>query len=214
MGGDGRVRTDGQTPDGWTPHGWTADGWTLDGWTAHGRPPDLWTTTPGDRTPDSWTAGSRTPKPDGWTPHAGHRRPTPWRACWQGRPRRRRLSSRYRLDAPPGRRRLGEQQPGPLSRKDAGGTHAGTDGSGHRRDSQLQVVRRRPAGALAHCCRVLDLDGTRGGQRDYGKVRGCGVRLVRACGWGCSLGAEVAWWSAYVQVDAGEELWMGCGRQR
>jgi hypothetical protein len=39
----------------------------------------------------------------------------------------------------------------------------------------------------------------------------CGVGLVRECGWGCSLGAEVAWWSAYVQVDVGEELWMGVG---
>jgi hypothetical protein len=28
---------------------------------------------------------------------------------------------------------------------------------------------------------VLDLDGTRGGQWDYGKVRGCGVGLVRRC---------------------------------
>jgi hypothetical protein len=43
---------------------------------------------------------------------------------------------------------------------------------------------------------------------------GCGVKLVRECGWGCSLGVAVAWWSAYVQVDAGEELGMGCGRQR
>jgi hypothetical protein len=94
----------------------------------------LWTTTSGDRTPDGWAAGSRTPRPDGWTPPAGHRRPTPWPACWQGRPRRRRLSSRYRLDAPLGRRRLGQQPPGPLSSKDAGGTHAATDGSGHRRD--------------------------------------------------------------------------------
>ena len=41
---------------------------------------------------------------------------------------------RYRLDAPLGRRRLGEQPPGPLRSKDAGGTHAATDGSGHRRD--------------------------------------------------------------------------------
>jgi putative transposase len=32
-----------------------------------------------------------------------------------------------------------------------------------------------------HCCRVLDLDGTRGGQWDYGKVSGCRVRLVRKC---------------------------------
>jgi hypothetical protein len=36
------------------------------------------------------------------------------------------------------------------------------------------------------------------------KAEVCGVRLVRECGWGCSLGAEVASWSAYVQVDAGE----------
>ena len=73
-----------------------------------------------------------------------------------------------------GRRRLGEQPPGPLSSKDAEGIHAAADGPGHRRDRQLQVVRRRPAGALAHCCRVLDWDGTRGGQWDYGKVRCAG----------------------------------------
>ena len=34
--------------------------------------------------------------------------------------------------------------------------------------------RRRPSGASAHCCRVLDLDGTSGGQWDEGKVRGAG----------------------------------------
>jgi hypothetical protein len=38
---------------------------------------------------------------------------------------------------------------------------------------------RRLRRASAHCCRVLD--GTRGGQWDYGKVRGCGVGLVRRC---------------------------------
>jgi mannose-6-phosphate isomerase len=32
-----------------------------------------------------------------------------------------------------------------------------------------------------HCHRVLDLDGTRRGQWDYGKVSGCRVRLVRKC---------------------------------
>ena len=90
----------------------------------------LWTTTPADRTPDGRTAGSRTPKPDGWTPHAGQRRPMPWRGCWPCRPRRRRPSSRYWLDAAAGRRRLGEQPPGPLSSKDAEDTHAATDGSG------------------------------------------------------------------------------------
>jgi hypothetical protein len=139
------------------------------------------------------------PKPDGWTPHAGHRRPTPWRACWQCRPRRRRPTSRYWLDAPPRRRRLGEQPPGPLSRRHAEGTHAATDGSGHRRDRQLSVVRRRPAGALAHCSRVLDLDGTRGGQWDNGKVSGCGVRLASSAnGMLSSFG-----WNAYAQVKGG-----------
>jgi hypothetical protein len=82
-----------------------------------------------------------------WT----HRRPTPWRGCWQGRPRRRRPTSRSRLDAPAGKRRLGEQPPGPLSSKDSEGIHAARDGPGHRRDRQLQVVCRRPAGASAHC---------------------------------------------------------------
>jgi hypothetical protein len=80
LGGRRRTRPDrrGQTPDGWTADGWTADGWTadgwtLDGWTADDRPPDLWTTAPGDRTPDGWTAGSRTPETGSvdtacWTP--------------------------------------------------------------------------------------------------------------------------------------------------
>jgi hypothetical protein len=31
----------------------------------------------------------------------GQRRPTPWLVCWQGRPRRRRPTPRYRLEAPP-----------------------------------------------------------------------------------------------------------------
>jgi hypothetical protein len=35
--------------------------------------------------------------------------------------------------------------------------------------------RRRPSGASAHCCRVLELDGTRRGQWDYGKVRCAGL---------------------------------------
>ena len=34
---------------------------------------------------------------------------------------------------------------------------------------------------VVHCCRVLELDGTRGGQRDYGKAEVCGVGLVREC---------------------------------
>jgi hypothetical protein len=143
MGGDGRVRTD----------GWTSDGWTRTGGQQTAERRTLRTTTsPGDRTADGWTAGSRTPNPDGWTPPAGHRRPTPWRACWPCRPRRRRPSARDRLDAPAGRRRLlGEQPPGPRSSKDAEGTHAATDGSGHRRDVSCRwyaAVQLAPS----HCC--------------------------------------------------------------
>jgi hypothetical protein len=144
----------GQTPDGWTPHGMDSGQRTDGRWTGGQQPADrrtLWTTIPGDRTPDGWTAGSRTPKPGGWTPPGGHRRPTPLLACWPGRPRRRRPTARDRLEAAPGKRRLGEQPPGPLHSKDAEGSHAATDGSGHRRDRQLPVVGRRPAGASAHC---------------------------------------------------------------
>jgi hypothetical protein len=54
-------------------------------------------------------------------------------------------------------------QPGQL------GSKGYRDGPGHRRDSQLQVLLHRPTGASAHCCRVLDLDGTSGGQWDYGR---------------------------------------------
>jgi hypothetical protein len=164
-GGDGRVRTDEgrhQTAGHRTGGQQTAGQQTAGRWTAGhqtsgrvdsrrpsagppGRPP------PGDRTPDGWTAGSRTPKPDGWTPPAGHRRPTPWRACWPCQPRRQRRPldtgwTLLRADAV-----WASNNPGPLSSKDAEGTHAATDGSGHRRDRQLQVVRRRPAGASAHC---------------------------------------------------------------
>src|SRR5215207_7855088 len=131
MGGDGRVRTDegrhrtaGHRTAGHRTAGHRTAGHRTDGHRTAGQQPadrrTLWTTTPGDRTPDGWTAGSRTPRPDGWTPPAGHWRPTPWRVCWQCRPRRRRPTARDRLGAPLGRRRLGEQQPGPLSSKDAG----------------------------------------------------------------------------------------------
>jgi hypothetical protein len=108
-----------------------------------GQPPDGRAPDSGQRTAGRWMGGQRTAdrrtsgrpsqvtghrtagQPDGetgWVDTAGwtHRRPTPWRACWQGRPRRRRSSARDRLDAPPGRRRLGEHQPGPLGSKDAG----------------------------------------------------------------------------------------------
>jgi hypothetical protein len=121
MGGGGRVPSGptGRTPDGWTPDGWTPDGWTPDGRTAG--PPDGWT--PGDRTLDgldTGRAGHRTagpPDPGRRYRMGGHpmldtdRRPMPWLASWHCRPGRRRLTAGCWLDAPPGRRRLGEQQP-------------------------------------------------------------------------------------------------------
>jgi hypothetical protein len=55
------------------------------------------------------------------------------------------------------------------------------------------------SGASAHCSRVLDLDGTRGGQWDNGKVSGCGVRLASSAnGMLSSFG-----WNAYAQVKGG-----------
>ena len=55
------------------------------------------------------------------------------------------------------------------------------------------------AAPSAHCSRVLDLDGTRGGQWDNGKVSGCGVRLASSAnGMLSSFG-----WNAYVQVKGG-----------
>jgi hypothetical protein len=125
MGGDGRVRTDGGRHR--TAGHRTAghpDSWTLDGGQQPAERRTLWTTTPGDRTAVVDMLDSRIPDADsGWVDTAcGHWRPTPWLACWPCRPRRPRLSSRYRLDAPPGRRRLGEQPPGPLSGTDAEGT--------------------------------------------------------------------------------------------
>jgi hypothetical protein len=129
-----RVRTDGadsRRPD---TRRWTADGRTA------GSPDDepSWPdTTRPPRIPDDtgwvdtacWTStGDRR---HGWRPgsvdHGDDARPLD--AGWTLRP---------------GRHRLGEQQQ--LSTKHY------QDGPDHGRGSQLQVRRRRPAGALAHCC--------------------------------------------------------------
>jgi hypothetical protein len=85
-------------------------------------------------------------------PLSGHhlvdadRRPTPWLASWPCRPRRPRPTAGCRLDAPPGSRRLGDRPTRTARQQDY------RDGPGHRRDSQLQVLLHRPAGASAHCC--------------------------------------------------------------
>jgi hypothetical protein len=104
---------------------------------------------------DTGRLASRIPdaEPDGWTPHAGHRRPTPWLACWQFRSRRRCPTAGCRHEAPPGRRRLGEQQPGPLGSKDSEGTYAATDGPGHRSDQAAAWC--RTVQAAPRCTAVL-----------------------------------------------------------
>jgi hypothetical protein len=98
--------------------GWTPDGWTLDGWTVDGRTAGSPTTTPGERTPDGldtrWLDRRIPDDETGWcTPCMvdADRRRTPWRASWHGRPLRRCPTAGCRLDASPGRRRLGDQQP-------------------------------------------------------------------------------------------------------
>jgi hypothetical protein len=124
---DGR----GQTPDGWTPHG--MDSRRLDAGRVDSRRPTAGRSGRRPQVTGHRTAGQ--PDPGRRNRTGGHRvldtgDRRPWLACWQGRSRRPRPTSRSRLDAPPGRRRLGEQQPGPLSSTDADGTQAATDGSG------------------------------------------------------------------------------------
>jgi hypothetical protein len=122
------------------PTGWTPDG--------------LDTQRAGHRT--HWTPSRPdTGRLDRWSrttqPLRGHhlvdadRRPTPWQASWPCRPRRPRSTAGCRLDAPPGSRFLGDQPTRTAQQQDY------RDGPGHRRDRQLQVLR-RPAGASAHCC--------------------------------------------------------------
>jgi hypothetical protein len=153
MGGDRRVRTDGgrhQTAGHRTGGHQTAGHRTGGQQTADRR--TLWTTSPGDRTPDGWTAGSRTPE-TGWVDTACRTAATDAMGCLLAvsttatTPDRSIPAGRSSGQTPSGRATTG-----PLSSKDAEDTHAATDGSGHRRDRQLQLVRRRPAGALAHCC--------------------------------------------------------------
>jgi hypothetical protein len=142
VGRDGRVRTDGQTAVGWTPDGWTPDGRT---------PDRLDTGRPGHR-----TAGrrARTTNPEWahttwWTPTGDrrHRRhpgladhgddAQPLDAGWTLR-RADAVWAVYDQDR--------------SAARTTRGYHAAADGPGRHRDDQLQVVRRRPAGALAHCC--------------------------------------------------------------
>jgi hypothetical protein len=74
----------------------------------------------------------------------------------------------------------------------------------------LPAAKRR-LGALLSCVGFGWYEGRamrqKKGERVWGQAGG-------ECGWECCLGAEVAWWRTYVQVDDGEEVGMGCGRPR
>jgi hypothetical protein len=113
VGGDGRVRTDGQTPDGWTPH----------------RRMDSRRPSAGPSGRRSQVTGQRTagqPDPGRRNRMGGHRmldtgdrrRGLPADSVDHGDDAR---PLEYRLDAARGRRRLGEQPPGPLGSTDAEG---------------------------------------------------------------------------------------------
>ena len=129
------------------------------------------TRTPGYRTPDARTPDRRTPDthrtPDAGRVDAGHADADGGRVD-RRRHSRRRTSWRHNVA-------------GTSNRVAVGGTRAlgNHDGSSVRppanardcllhRQAAAGALHRRPGGASAHCCRVLDLDGTRGGQRDDG----------------------------------------------
>jgi hypothetical protein len=130
--------------------GWTPDGLDTDGWTPDSRTPDgLDTGCTGHQTAGHWTAGppDRTTQPlrdTTWWTRTGDRRHGRHPGLGDHGGNARPLGSGWTL------RRAAAvwatNQPGPRSSKDY------EDGPGHRRDGQLQVPRRRPAGASAHCC--------------------------------------------------------------
>ena len=174
------------TPDAWTPDAWTPDAWTPDARMLDVRSTG-WTDTPtADRT-------RRTGQRPGLADVRTSSRP----ATPAGRPDLARVTATGALGHP--RRLRGD---GTCA---AALTAAAT--------GQLPSTARHEAAPrrTALVCWSWMVRG-----EGNGTTERCGVRgqAGRECGWGCSLGAEVAWWSAYVQVDAGEEPWMGCGRQR
>jgi hypothetical protein len=106
-------------------------GWTPDGWTTGPRTTSEWVDT-------AWSAPTGDRRYGGRPGSAGHGDDArPLDAGWTLR----------RADAV-----WASHDSGPLSSKDSEGHHAATDGPGQRRDGQLLVIRRRPAGAAAHCC--------------------------------------------------------------
>src|SRR5918996_3330295 len=108
--------------------------------------------------------------PDGWTP--GPRRQTGWMDThWWTQTGDGQQAGTWHPDhcdedptagsgpaAPPGGRRLGDEQPGATRQKDTAKAWLPP------RPVSCRVTLRCPAGALAHCSRVLELEGTRRGQ--------------------------------------------------
>jgi hypothetical protein len=93
-------------------------------------------------------------------------------------------------------------QPGQLGSRTTGTGPATAATVSCRCYSAVQLTPRR----TAVVCWIRRVRGEGNGTTE-GEV--CRVGLVRKCGWECCLGVEVAWWSAYVQVDACEKLGMG-----
>jgi hypothetical protein len=137
------------------------------------KPDGLDTRRAGHQTAGHQTAGHLDPgRRNGWVdtrmPDAD-RRWTPWQASGIPTTVTTPLPLGCCPEAPPGRRRLGRSATGQLSRRD---TAKGRSTAATR---QLQAtaatgrLQSHSAVQPVHCCRVLELEGTRGGQWDYGR---------------------------------------------
>jgi hypothetical protein len=163
-------QTDASGRTGRTPVGWTLDGWT----------------------PARPDAGSRTMSPGDWTPGGPDRRApddgTGWvdTACWTRTGDRRHGWRPGTVEHGDGACPLDARWT--LGWAGASGRATNQDSSGARTTRASRSYgrglttattdscssARRPSRASAHCCRVLDLDGTRRGQWDEGKLRCAG----------------------------------------
>ena len=157
--------------------------------------PDTWM----HRTPGPWTPGHRThgrwtsARPvDGHSPRRDRTRRTGQRPAWpaSGHPRDRR--------PPAGQSDLARSRRPGRSTQDGSAVMAPAPRPDRRRHWTAASTARHEAAPrrTALVCWIWmvreESNGTTEGEL-------CGVALVRECGWGCSLGAEVAWWSAYGQ---------------
>jgi hypothetical protein len=82
------------------------------------------------------------------------------------------LRPEHRPEAPPSGRCVGRSAAGTAPQATT------LPRAGHRRDQAIEGDTPPSGGALAHCCRVLELEGTRRGQWDEGKLRCAGSGWV------------------------------------